>query len=655
MFATDACQNFRKLTREIPLMRRILLLGCLLLWTLPALAKTAVLAEPPILSERVHAGHLPPQAQRIPSPPLVADYKGSGRTTGLYGGTLRMLMARPADIRLMVVYGYARLVRYDRNFEIVPDILEKISIEDGRIFTLHLRKGHRWSDGAPFTSEDFRYYWDDVANNRELSPVGPPDVFRVRGELPRFRIIDKWTVEFTWKKPNPYFISALAQSRPIFIYRPAHYLQQFHARYGDRKALDAAARAKGVRNWAGVHNRLDNPYRFDNPDLPTLQPWVNTTALPAERFVFVRNPYFHRVDTDGKQLPYIDEVVVTIADKRLIPAKTAAGEADLQARYLRFDNVPLLKAGAGRGGYKVLTWKVGKGAHIALYPNLTINDPAWRDLVRDVRFRRALSIAINREELNKALFYGLAVPAQNTLLPDSPLYRREYQSAWAQYDIAEANALLDRIGLTKRDRNGVRFMKDGRPLEIIVETAGENTEEPDILQLIAESWRKIGIKLHVKPSHRDILRNRIYAGEAMMSISSGLENGLANADASPEELAPTRQVQYQWPKWGQFAETGGQAGEAPDMPEVRELDRLNEAWATATTAPERTRIWHRMLQIHADQVFVIGLISGTLQPVVVSNRLRNVPENGLYNWEPGANFGIYEPDTFWLVPNVGSL
>jgi peptide/nickel transport system substrate-binding protein len=205
------------------------------------------------------------------------------------------------------------------------------------------------------------------------------------------------------------------------------------------------------------------------------------------------------------------------------------------------------------------------------------------------------------------------------------------------------------MGLTQRSSEGIRLMPDGRPIEIIVETAGESTEQTDVLALIGDSWKNIGVKLFSKPSQREVFRNRIFAGDTVMSIWSGLENGLPTADLSPDELAPTAQIQLQWPKWGQYNETKGQAGEAIDMPEAQEAMSLNEAWRKAGTVEERTEIWHKILDIHKDQVFSIGIISATLQPVVVDASLRNVPEEGIYNWDPGAHFGIYRPDSFWFA------
>ena len=619
---------------------RLLLL--LLLWGTHAWA----FVEPPALRELVAAGKLPPVDKRLPQHPLVVHFD-AGALPGQYGGTLNTLVGRARDTRLLTVYGYARLVVYDRHLDIVPDILESLDVKEGRIFTLHLRKGHRWSDGAPFTSEDFRYYWEDVANNRELSPSGPPRDLIVAGELPKFEVLDETTVRYTWSKPNPHFIPDMAATAPLFIFRPAHYLKRFHKKYNP-KIAKAEAEGTAKRRWSAVHNRLDNMYRSDNPDLPTLQPWVNTTHLPADRFVATRNPYFHRVDEQGRQLPYIDRLVLAVADAKLIPAKAGAGEADLQARDLNFNNYTFLKQGEKTNGYHTLLWRAGSGAHVALFPNLNVNDPVWRRLVRDVRFRRALSLAIDRSLVNQVLYFGLATEGNNTVLEASPLYRPEYRTLWARYDRKEANRLLDEIGLKRRRLGGLRRLPDGRPAEIIVETAGESSEQSDVLELIRETWREVGIQLYIKPSQREAFRNRVFAGETLMSVWSGWDNGLPTADTPPDELAPTSQVQLQWPKFGQYYETSGKTGEAPDMPEVQELASLYHEWVTSTTNEARSRIWHRMLEIHAEQQFIIGVVAGVPQPVVVRNTLMNVPDKGFYNWEPGAFFGIYHPDTFWF-------
>ena len=613
---------------------------------LSSLGTAQTYVETPSLTKAVAAGKLPSVDERLPEVPFVAKLEGT-KSAGRHGGELRMLIGRARDLRLLVVYGYARLVGYDENYDIVPDILESVDVVEDRIYTFRLRQGHKWSDGQPFTAEDFRYFWEDMANNKKMAPTGPPRALLVDGEPPRFEVLDELTVRYTWQKPNPFFLPALASATPLFIYRPAHYLKQFHLGHQDKKKLIKLVRKERLRGWVPLHFRRDRMYKFDNPDLPTLQPWLNTTWIPATRFVAERNPYFHRVDQHGRQLPYIDKVVLVQADSKLIAAKAGSGEADLQSRSLFFNNFTFLKANEGRNDFKVRLWQTAKGSHFALFPNLNVGDPVWRTLVRDVRFRRALSLAIDRTLVNRVLYFGLANEGNNTVLPQSQLYKKEYRTKWAAYDIKTANALLDEIGLRRR-ADGLRVLPDGRLMDIIVETAGEKTEESDILELIRETWLEAGIRLFTRPLQREVFRNRIYAGETLMSVWSGLENGLPTPDMSPEQLAPTHQVQLQWPMWGQHHESSGQRGEPPDTPSAQELLALNQRWLTATGREARRNIWTRMLEIHADQVFSIGVIAGVRQPIVVRNSLRNVPTNGVYNWDPGAQFGIYRPDTFWF-------
>jgi peptide/nickel transport system substrate-binding protein len=628
--------------REVRWCAALLLLAALL-GAIPGAARAA-LQETPFFQQAVASGTLPKVEDRVPSDPAVVDAAGKP------GGQLRMLMATPKDTRMMVVYGYARLVGDTPAFEIVPDILKSIDVEEGRVFTLHLRKGMKWSDGHPFTTEDFRYWFEDVAKNPKLSPSGLPVELLPKGQPPRFEVLDETTVRYSWAQPNPLFLPALAGPDPLFIYCPAHYLKQFNAKYADKDILAALVKKARAHNWAALHNKMNAMYRDDNPALPTLDPWVLKTKPPALRYIFERNPYYYRVDTAGRQLPYIDRVILSLADGKIIPAKTAAGESDLQARYLSFDDYTFLRQSEDRSHFNVRLWRTGPGSQFALYPNLNVNDPVWRSLLRDLRFRRALSLAVNRHEINEVLYFGLAVEGQNTVLPTSPLYEPGYRSAWAQYDLGEANRLLDVVGLSKRDSDGVRLLPDGRPMEIVVENSGEWPGTSDVLELIRDSWRHIGIRLFAKPLQLTLFRRRVFSGETLMSIDKGIENGLANALSSPWEFAPTSQQQLEWPKWGQYYETKGMAGEAPDLPSAVRLRGLYETWLGATSRPIQTQAWRDILQVWADEVFSIGTVGGVLQPVVVSNNLRGIPEEGIYNWEPGAFFGIYKPDHFWFGP-----
>jgi peptide/nickel transport system substrate-binding protein len=607
------------------------------------------IVEPPFFAAAVAAGELPPVAQRLPSHPAVISFEASETSPGRYGGTLRLLGGSAKDTRSLVVYGYARLVGYDTSFHIVPDIAESVDVEEGRRFTFHLRPGHRWSDGEPFTSEDFRYYWEDIANDPEMSKFGPPEQLMVDGEKPAVEFPDAVTVRYSWSKPNPDFLPALASAQPLEIFRPAHYLKKFHARYAGLETVKNLAKQAGQRNWVALHFFMDRSYKNDNPDLPTLQPWILKTDPPSDRFVFARNPYYYKIDRNGLQLPYIDQVAMLVVSPQLIPAKVAAGEADLQGAYLSFSNYTFLKRAEKRSGYQVRRWIAAKGSRIALYPNLNNTDPVWRKLFQNADFRRALSLAINREDINNAIFYGLAKPGNNTVLPESELYQPDYASKWATYDPDQAARMLDALGLAKRDSAGIRLLPDGRPLQIVVETAGEETEQTDVLELVRDDWFKIGVALFMKPTEREVFYNRVKAGSTQMAVWSGLENALLNPDLSPAEFSPLNSDQLEWPIWGLFTETRGKSGQAADLDSAKKLISLAKAWDATIDRSERAKIWRDILAIWADQCFTIGIVSGVDQLVVVSDRLRNVPQRGVFNFDPGAFFGIYHPDTFWLA------
>ena len=604
-------------------------------------------AEPEFLRAKVASGELPPVAARLPKVPRIINVAAMGRTPGRHGGDIRTLIGSQKDVRLMTIYGYARLVGFDEKLNLHADILESYEAVEDRIFTFKIRDGHKWSDGTPLTAEDFRYCWEDVQLNEDLSPGGLAQFLLADGKPPVFEILDALSIRYSWPAPNPDFLPKLAAAQPLYMAMPSAYLKQFHKKYQDAGKLDALVKKYKVKKWVALHTRMARQYRPENPDLPTLDPWRNTTQPPAEQFVFERNPYFHRVDERGLQLPYIDRFILGVSTSSLIPAKTGAGESDLQGAGIDFSDYTFLKAAEQQHPIKVNLWKKTQGSRVALLPNLNYADPEWRKVLQDVRFRRALSMAIDRREINMAVFFGLAKESADTMLPESPLFKAEYAEAWIKHSPDDAGALLDAAGL-KMGGGGVRHLADGRPAQIIVETAGESTLETDVLELITDYWAKVGISLYIRSSQRDVFRSRAIGGEIMMAIWSGIDNGIATADLNPSEMAPTTDSQLQWPVWGLNYQSHGESGKPPDLAEAAELLKLMKQWRGSAGMAARTEIWHRMLAIYTDQVFSIGLVNTTWQPVVTSARLVNCPETGLYNFDPSSYFGVYMPDVFWL-------
>ena len=258
-------------------------------------------------------------------------------------------------------------------------------------------------------------------------------------------------------------------------------------------------------------------------------------------------------------------------------------------------------------------------------------------------------MGVKRGEINQALYYKLAKPRAVAALEESPFFNKEHAKAWANHDPEAANALLDEMGLTERNAKGTRLLPDGRPMQIVIETAGERAEVEDTLELITDTWADLGIRLLVKPQDRDVLRNRAFAGQTMMVAWYGWNVGIPTANATPTDLAPLDQATFSWPKWGQYYQTKGAAGEAPDIKEVLDLMALFEKWRSSVDEEGRAQAWKEMLAIHADQIFSIGTVSRAPVPVVHNAALNNVPADGIYAWDPGGQLGVHRMDEFFFT------
>jgi len=605
--------------------------------------------ESPWLRDDVSAGRLPPVGERLPADPLVVDLKAEGKEIGKPGGTLRMMIGQGSDARSLLPFAYSRLIVYDENYRLAPDILASFDVEEGRIFTFHLRKGHRWSDGSPFTTEDFRYYWEDIATNPKLSPDGLPPPLLVNGMPPQVEILDQTTIRYTWALPNQAFLPALAAATPLMIYRPARYLKQFNPKYTSSKVITRFLADTKLEDWEDLHQHFDDPLLLGNPDMPTLGPWAVISRRGSQVFAAVRNPYYHRIDKDGQQLPYIDRLVLIPQSKSQILPAVVEGKSDLQATGLSLSDLPTLKAAADQGVIRLDLWPSGRGSQLALYPNLNAKDPVWRTLMRDLRVRRALSLAVDRAAINHNIYGDMAKPRANTLLPDSPLFDPDAQKAWSEFDLARAGELLDSIGLKMDKKYALRRLPDGRLLSLLVDTQGADPSEVAVLRLIQDHWRKVGIELMIGAPLPSTFEGRLLDGSTVMSLADGLANGLATPQMNPAEMTPSSRTQPQWPRWGLYQESGGVDGEPADLPAANDLVQLWKRWRDARNDDDKTAAWRKIVQINADQVFSIGLVGEVPQPVAISPRLRNIPDRDYYNWEPGAYFGIYRPDSFWLA------
>ena len=475
--------------------------------------------EAPELAELVKLGKLPPVEERLPDAPLVVE---PVEEIGRYGGTLNRTYFGTSDAA-----GWERLTRepligWDREYvQLRPNVARAWEVlEDGRVFVFHLRKGMKWSDGTPFTADDILFWYEDIILNKELNPV-PPSLWSFKGELLQVEKIDDYTVKISFSEPYGWFPYQLAEFGNI--YAPKHYLKQFHINYADQEELERQTREAGFSTWNQLFT--DKNSAFNNPDYPVITAW-KVDARPSARFVASRNPYYWKVDPEGNQLPYIDRVSQQlISDTELMVMKAISGEIDFQIRHFhnRWLDFPLLMQNAESGKYRVLLWNSDYAGAAVLYFNLNTKNPVLRPLFNDSRFRRALSLAIDRDEINELVFLGAGAPQQPFLTPGSPAYDESTARRYTEYDPARANELLDEIGLTQRDSAGYRLSPDGQPIVINIEVrSGVSQEQVTTAELFADYWSKVGIRAVVKAGEKP-LETRKEAGEhdVMMQDASG--------------------------------------------------------------------------------------------------------------------------------------
>ncbi|MFP4055695.1 MAG: ABC transporter substrate-binding protein [Candidatus Brocadiia bacterium] len=583
--------------------------------------------EAPLLALQVEAGTLPPLEERLPVEPLVAkhDYEGY-EGPGVYGGTWHRFHTNPGMGAWKMVAGYAPLIRWRYDcLGLEPGTARSYEFNaDGTRLTIHLRRGMKWSDGHPFTSESFAFFWELCQDDRHS--YQPPVWSLVEGEPMTVETPDDYTIVMKFPGPNWLVPLWLATGfwEPERYNIPKHYMVQFHPDYSDEH--------EDFREF----ERKDLRHR--NPDRPTLWPWrLVRYEEGGYRVVYERNPYYYVVDDLGRQLPYIDRVKShLVPDAQVRVLKILAGEIDLQYRGAELRDLALFLKNERQGGYRVFRrWTSASGANPAILLNWSAPDPVLRKLIRDKRFRRALSYAIDRERCNEIAWRGLLQPQNATISreawhfasPEGQKLFEEWKNAFADYDPEKANRLLDDMGLTERDDEGHRLRPDGERLTLVMDfpSSRDSIQENDIGLIVQECWRAIGVHavIHTPPGAEMGLRRTL--GKYTVSI-----HGLAEMDlfTYPDWVFPTRPLRWH-PKVGLWYQTGGRKGEPPTGP-LRDLLDIYDEMKREKNLQRRHQYVHQAVRIHIDEgPFCLGTVARLPHLVIVSNRMHNVPRTGI--------------------------
>lgn len=587
--------------------------------------KLPELTEAPMLAEQVKAGTLPALKDRLPKEPMVDN---PFESVGKYGGSLTLGQvsagtAFPASNFTTVEY----VLSLGRDgTTVVPNIAKGWEFsEGGKVFTLFLREGMKWSDGDPFDADDFMFYWEDIANNPEINPAGPASRYTPGGEPAKWEKVDAYTIRMTFAAP--YYAITTYLAGPTFVglqgavFEASHYLKQFHKKYNDK--VDEEAKAAGFETWVQYFSaKRYFWYGQVRPEIPTMGAWRAVQVVP-EGTILERNPYYFKVDTAGQQLPYIDKVTATLFnDAGTLALKMVAGEYDYQDWSTTVSDYPAFVDGQEKGNYQVFM-APSLWTNIAAY---TVNqqyagEPAIGDILRDKRFRMALSYALDRDEINQVIALGQGTPFAATAHPSASFYKEEWGKAYIEYDVAKASSLLDEMGMDKRDGENFRLRPDGQPFSLIISDVNDAVPEK-MAELIKEYWDEIGIRTIVTATDRTLMGQQYNSGEYM--VSGWAFDGASEA---VQLIAGNPYIQgNHWaPKWFTWYNSLGKSGEEPSADVKRMFDLYR---SVPTLDPEaQKKALTEVFDIWSDGLWRIGTIGMVPKPGIYRNGLKNVDTN----------------------------
>ncbi|MGD9817900.1 MAG: ABC transporter substrate-binding protein [Desulfomonilaceae bacterium] len=606
--------------------------------------------EAPMLSKLVKSGQLPPVEKRLPaSPPVIKPVD----QVGSYGGVWRRAYTGLSDLVGVRRVLYEPLVRWSPDYKIVPNLAKKWEVDEtGRIFTFYLLEGVKWSDGQPFTADDILFYFEDILANKELTP-SPPKWISADGHLPKVQKVNDFTFRVEFEKPDSLFLEQLACPHGMeLVTKPKHYLKQFHKKYADPEKLKELMEARNASTWAKLFLDVSNlrTSLFITDQMPSLCAWITKVPAPAKRFVMERNPYYWKVDTAGNQLPYIDSMVHDLqAEAKTIILKAIAGEIDMQGRHLgSMQNSVLLLASLSNGNYRLVPKTSTASVGLLLAPNLNHKAPALKEILGDPRFRKAMSHAINRPEINKIVCRGKGVPRQAAPLPESEFYSPSYEKAYTEYDPTKAMSLLDEMGL-KIGRDGKRLRFDGKPLQLSLDVSVSVPGWVDSAEVIASNLKAVGIETEVKSETMELFRQRTQ--NAVHEIALWPGDGGIECLLEPRWYFPYNSESLNAPLYAQWFQSGGTKGDEPPD-DIKEMMQNYREILTAVNSDKRKELFAKILAANEKNLYVIGLVHDPPDYYVVSKDMINVAKKDFQSWIY-PNPGPIHPEQFSFVTKKG--
>lgn len=626
--------NYKQILRRNKMSKTKLFLSitlALVMVLVSGLAMAVEYKESPELAKRVATGELPPVEDRLPENPLVVKTEGEGQ----YGGTLRTYMTAYNGAEYLRLFVYETFVRYDSQSDfanVKPGLCDEWEVsDDNKVFTFHLRKGLKWSDGHPFTTEDIRFWYEDLVMDENIN-INLGNAWKAGGEYGELEIVDEQTFKFKFKEPYGTFLSVLAtfSGSRLQYYRPAHYLKQFHYKYVGQEKVDKMAEEAGFSDHSKFLKSKENYSK--NVDLPMMTAWVWETPPRTAQITYLkRNPYYYKVDEDGNQLPYINKMrIQELEDASVAITPALNGEYDLAARNINTMENKALFAQAMNEGLEMrfVPNPVTNMNTDVIQFNQTHIDPERREIFRNPEFRKAMSYAINRDEMNQLLYFGLGTPSQPAPLKQSAFSHEEYANSYLEYDPEKARQMLDEIGLGEKDSEGWRLLPSGKRFDL---TFVSTEDFADSMEVIAGYWKEVGVKTEVRTiSFKNFMKGQLKSDRDV--VVWGGDGGLEVLQ-DPRFYIPSQTSFSGWgPLWADWYKSGGESGEEPPADVKNMINWYTEALETSKVSKQQEYM-KKIFDQHLERLYVIGVSRVPDSYSVVNSHLKNVPEWWWNSWQ----------------------
>jgi peptide/nickel transport system substrate-binding protein len=604
------------------------LFSCLLCFGAGGERSASFYEEAPALAAQVKLGKLPPVDERLPPNPMLVESSERGRYADPGNETTwHMAMRGSSDHALLIrTIGYENLMRWTPDWSrSIPNVAQSVAASaDATEFKFVLRSGMKWSDGHPFTADDIFFWYEDILLNPALSPSTP--FWLKAGDKPvQVTKINDTTVVFRFAVPNSLFLALLAApegAEPTSY--PKHYLSKFLPRYN--KSLEGTNWVEGFHAAFGMPGNIDDSTRWAHHQVPTLNAWILTGDYgSADPLIAVRNPYYWKIDTAGKQLPYIDRVLFKIVKERRDVADLALqGFIDMQMRHVRCCGEEIL---AARPEYKPLKIIATETNELVIGFNLNIADPTLHQIFNQRDFRIAMSIGMDRNKIihGDPAFVAWPVAA----LPESRHYNERLATQYIEFDPERANGMLDALGYYRRDAAGWRLGPGGKPIAFTIDTHADDGRIEWLKSAVAD-WRALGIDITARVVDREVYMRRLMDGEFDALAYSG--DGGIDVIIFPSDFIPLG-IQSAWGLrwWRWYENKEDPRAEVPPPPVQKQFELYDQI--KATTDPDvQQGLMRQILDIYADELYALGIARNTYDTAVVRRTFRNAPDFFLSAW-----------------------